>query len=112
MRGLNTEIKAYLATITEIEKFEVAGSFRRFKEMSKDLDFIISTQSPLKVQEALLQIPNKVKEVAVGATKVSLELEYDDETIGVDFRLIEPAPFITRYNISLVLKIIIFALDN
>lgn len=93
MRGLNTEIKAYLATITEIEKFEVAGSFRRFKEMSKDLDFIISTQSPLKVQEALLQIPNKVKEVAVGATKVSLELEYDDETIGVDFRLIEPAAF-------------------
>ncbi|RIL22060.1 DNA polymerase/3'-5' exonuclease PolX [Staphylococcus gallinarum] len=93
MRGLNTEIKAYLATITEIEKFEVAGSFRRFKEVSKDLDFIISTQSPLKVQEALLQIPNKVKEVAVGATKVSLELEYDDETIGVDFRLIEPAAF-------------------
>jgi DNA polymerase (family 10) len=29
----------------------------------------------------------------VGATKVSLELAYDDETIGVDFRLIEPAAF-------------------
>ena len=41
----------------------------------------------------MLEIPNKVKEVAVGQTKISLELTYDDETIGVDFRLIEPAAF-------------------
>ncbi|WP_341636438.1 DNA polymerase/3'-5' exonuclease PolX [Staphylococcus casei] len=93
MRGLNYEIKAYLETIDDIDQFEVAGSFRRFKEMSKDLDYIISTKQPLKVQQALLDIPNKVKEVAVGETKVSLELSYDDETIGVDFRLIEPAAF-------------------
>lgn len=38
-------------------------------------------------------MPNIVKQVAVGQTKVSLELAYDDETIGVDFRLIEPAAF-------------------
>ncbi|PTI79552.1 DNA polymerase/3'-5' exonuclease PolX [Staphylococcus succinus] len=93
MRGLNYEIKAYLETVDDIDQFEVAGSFRRFKEMSKDLDYIISTKQPLKVQQALLDIPNKVKEVAVGETKVSLELSYDDETIGVDFRLIEPAAF-------------------
>ncbi|WP_437271782.1 DNA polymerase/3'-5' exonuclease PolX [Staphylococcus succinus] len=93
MRGLNYEIKGYLKTIDDIDQFEVAGSFRRFKEMSKDLDYIISTEQPLKVQQALLDIPNKVKEVAVGETKVSLELSYDDETIGVDFRLIEPEAF-------------------
>ncbi|PTI69699.1 DNA polymerase/3'-5' exonuclease PolX [Staphylococcus succinus] len=93
MRGLNYEIKGYLETIGDIDQFEVAGSFRRFKEMSKDLDYIISTEQPLKVQQALLDIPNKVKEVAVGETKVSLELSYDDETIGVDFRLIEPEAF-------------------
>lgn len=93
MRGLNYEIKAYSETVDDIDQFEVAGSFRRFKEMSKDLDYIISTKQPLKVQQALLDIPNKVKEVAVGETKVSLELSYDDETIGVDFRLIEPAAF-------------------
>ncbi|AYX91150.1 DNA polymerase/3'-5' exonuclease PolX [Staphylococcus cohnii] len=93
MRGLNLEICDYLSSIETIEKYEVAGSFRRFKEMSKDLDYIISTNQPLEVQKALLKIPNKVKEVAVGATKVSLELTYDDETIGVDFRLIEPSAF-------------------
>ncbi|WP_449455743.1 hypothetical protein, partial [Streptococcus suis] len=90
MIKLKQMISDYLSHIDEIEQYEVAGSFRRMKEMSKDLDFIISTYEPLKVQSALLKIPNKVEEVAVGHTKVSLELEYDDEVIGVDFRMIEP----------------------
>lgn len=93
MRGLNIDIDDYLATVEAIEKYEVAGSFRRFKEVSKDLDYIISTKQPTEVQQALLNIPNKMKEIAVGSTKVSLELAYDDETIGVDFRLIEPSAF-------------------
>lgn len=93
MIKLKQMISDYLSHIDEIEQYEVAGSFRRMKEMSKDLDFIISTYEPLKVQSALLKIPNKVEEVAVGHTKVSLELEYDDEVIGVDFRMIEPASF-------------------
>ncbi|PTE69758.1 DNA polymerase/3'-5' exonuclease PolX [Staphylococcus devriesei] len=93
MRNLNKTIIQYLETLEEVEKYSEAGSFRRYKEMSKDLDYIISTNNPEKVQQQLLNIPNKVKEVAVGQTKVSLELTYDDETIGVDFRLIEPAAF-------------------
>lgn len=93
MKGLNTLITKHLQSIEAIERFEVAGSFRRKKEMSKDLDYIISTNDPLEVQQQLLAIPEKVEEVAVGKTKVSLELAFDDETIGVDFRLIEPAAF-------------------
>lgn len=93
MRNLNKTIIQYLETLEEIEKYSEAGSFRRYKEMSKDLDYIISTNNPEKVQQQLLNIPNKVKEVALGQTKVSLELTYDDEKIGVDFRLIEPAAF-------------------
>lgn len=93
IRGLNSEINDYLATVKDIDKYEVAGSYRRYKEMSKDLDYIISTDHPTSVQQSLLKMPNIVKQVAVGQTKVSLELAYDDETIGVDFRLIEPAAF-------------------
>ncbi|MGA4513949.1 DNA polymerase/3'-5' exonuclease PolX [Staphylococcus caledonicus] len=93
MRNLNKTIIQYLETLEEVEKYSEAGSFRRYKEMSKDLDYIISTNNPEKVQQQLLNLPNKVKEVAVGQTKVSLELTYDDETIGVDFRLIEPVAF-------------------
>lgn len=93
MRHLNKDIMTYLEQLEEVEHYSEAGSFRRYKEVSKDLDYIISTRHPLHVQQQLLNIPNKVKEVAVGETKVSLELEYDDETIGVDFRLVEPKAF-------------------
>lgn len=93
MIGLNQEIENYLKEISEIERFEVAGSFRRMKEMSKDLDYIMSTTQPSKVQKQLLDLPIKEKEVAVGDTKVSLEVAYDDETIGVDFRIVEPEAF-------------------
>lgn len=93
MRHLNKDIMTYLEQLEEVEHYSEAGSFRRYKEVSKDLDYIISTRHPLHVQQQLLNIPNKVKEVAVGETKMSLELEYDDETIGVDFRLVEPEAF-------------------
>lgn len=93
MRGLNNEIIDFIKKLEHVDNYSSAGSFRRYKEKSKDLDFIISTTQPLEVQQQLLNIPNKVKEVAVGDTKVSLELSYDDETIGVDFRLIEPKAF-------------------
>ncbi|SUM72506.1 DNA polymerase X family [Staphylococcus hominis] len=93
MRHLNKDIMTYLEQLEEVEHYSEAGSFRRYKEVSKDLDYIISTRHPLHVQQQLLNIPNKEKEVAVGETKVSLELEYDDETIGVDFRLVEPEAF-------------------
>ena len=93
MRHLNKDIMTYLEQLEEVEHYSEAGSFRRYKEVSKDLDYIISTRHPLHVQQHLLNIPNKVKEVAVGETKVSLELEYDDETIGVDFRLVESEAF-------------------
>ena len=88
MRHLNKDIMTYLEQLEEVEHYSEAGSFRRYKEVSKDLDYIISTRHPLHVQQHLLNIPNKV-----GETKVSLELEYDDETIGVDFRLVEPEAF-------------------
>ena len=41
IRGLNGIIIDYLETIDSIERYSEAGSFRRYKEMSKDLDYII-----------------------------------------------------------------------
>lgn len=90
---LNQEIEAYLSTIDALEQYHVAGSFRRVREMSKDLDYIISSNQPEAVQKALLELPHKVKDVAVGLTKVSVEVEFEDEIIEVDFRIIEPAAY-------------------
>ncbi|PTJ92541.1 DNA polymerase/3'-5' exonuclease PolX [Staphylococcus simulans] len=90
---LNQEIEEYLETIDALEQYHVAGSFRRVKEMSKDLDYIMSTNDPETVQQALLKVPHKVKDVAVGLTKVSVEVEFEDETIEIDFRIVKPSAY-------------------
>ena len=45
MRGLNNEIIEFIKQLDDVDNYSSAGSFRRYKEMSKDLDFIISTRS-------------------------------------------------------------------
>ena len=87
-------IEEVLAGITEIERFSVAGSFRRVKESSKDLDFVISTTAVEKVREALVIELPVTTIIAAGDTKISLTLNFD-ELIDVDFRLVEPASFTT-----------------
>lgn len=97
--SINTMIKAhevinqFLDNIEDINQYQVAGSFRRMKEMSKDLDYIISTEEPTNVQQALLEFPDIKEQIAVGQTKVSLDLQIEDDVIGVDFRLIQPEAF-------------------
>ena len=57
---INTMIKAhevinqFLDNIEDINQYQVAGSFRRMKEMSKDLDYIISTEEPTKYNKLCL----------------------------------------------------------
>ncbi|MDN5709549.1 MAG: DNA polymerase/3'-5' exonuclease PolX [Planococcus sp. (in: firmicutes)] len=87
-------IENLLTTISEVAKFSVAGSFRRTKETSKDLDFIVATDEPAKVKEQLLTgLPVK-ETIASGDTKVSVAVEVV-EPIDVDFRLVAPKEFAT-----------------
>ncbi|MGX9135503.1 DNA polymerase/3'-5' exonuclease PolX [Rummeliibacillus sp. JY-2-4R] len=80
------EIETTLQTIPEIEQSSVAGSFRRVKEQSKDVDFIIATSNPIAVKEALLSKLVIKEIIAAGDTKVSVTLRTDD--INVDFRIV------------------------
>jgi DNA polymerase (family 10) len=87
-------IEEIVGNIKQVDRFSVAGSFRRVKETSKDLDFIISTNQPGEVKEALLiQLP-VTEIIASGETKVSVTIEFE-ELIDVDFRLVEPESYIT-----------------
>jgi len=88
------EIETLLSSIQEIERFSVAGSFRRVNETSKDLDFVIATKHPEIVKEQLLN-RLAVKEIAgSGETKVSVVLDLD-ELVSVDFRLVSNNEYIT-----------------
>lgn len=86
------EIEKQLSQIDEIEQFSVAGSYRRFRETVKDLDFVIATRFPKNVSEKLAELEKIQSVVASGETKVTIEVLYE-YPIQVDFRLVEPYQF-------------------
>jgi DNA polymerase (family X) len=88
------DIEELLKTISEVQKFSVAGSFRRVNETSKDIDFIIATEEPEKVKEQLLAELAIKEVVAAGDTKVSIVLDIED-VVNIDFRLVSLNEFAT-----------------
>ncbi|MCP1145498.1 DNA polymerase/3'-5' exonuclease PolX [Lysinibacillus endophyticus] len=88
------DIQNVLLDILEIQKFSVAGSFRRVSEMSKDIDFIVATDKPEKVKEQLLENLVIKEVVAAGDTKVSVIIDGEDP-VSVDFRLVAENEFAT-----------------
>lgn len=90
-------INEKLSHITAIEKFSVAGSYRRVKEASKDIDFIIATEFPIEVREELLKVLPILKVIAAGDTKVSITLDVENE-VDVDFRLVNMDQFASALN--------------
>ncbi|WP_088006599.1 DNA polymerase/3'-5' exonuclease PolX [Indiicoccus explosivorum] len=85
-------LEAILRDIDEISRFQAAGSYRRTKETSKDLDFIIATEEPDTVKEKLLATLPVLETIASGSTKVSVTLDQQDP-IDADFRLVAPDEF-------------------
>ncbi|WP_042223286.1 DNA polymerase/3'-5' exonuclease PolX [Oceanobacillus manasiensis] len=92
MLPIAEKIEAYLSQVKEIDEFSRAGSLRRMRETVKDIDFIIATEQPEMVREALLNIENVKEVIAKGDTKVSVTLE-DIYDINVDFRLVAQSEF-------------------
>ncbi|MER2106252.1 MAG: DNA polymerase/3'-5' exonuclease PolX [Solibacillus sp.] len=88
------EINELLASLETVQKFSVAGSFRRVKETSKDIDFIVATAAPEAVREALLTRLVVLETVAAGDTKVSVVLDRE-EPVSVDFRLVSLEEYAT-----------------
>lgn len=88
------EINVLLASMDEVERFSVAGSFRRVKETSKDVDFIVATSAPTAVREKLLAGLIIQETVAAGDTKVSVILDRE-EPVSVDFRLVKREEYAT-----------------
>ncbi|MET3196356.1 DNA polymerase (family 10) [Bacillus sp. OAE603] len=89
------KIEAYLSKMNDVDKFSRAGSLRRVRETVKDLDFIIASNQPESVREQLLSMPEIVRVIAGGDTKVSLVLKGTEYEISVDFRIIQPKEFAT-----------------
>lgn len=83
-----------LRKIPQVERVEPAGSLRRYKETVKDLDFVVATESPRQVAEAIIDLPEVVQVVNHGESKVSVIVEME-WAIQVDVRLVRPQQFVS-----------------
>lgn len=88
------QIEALLGSMKEVERFSVAGSFRRALETSKDIDFIVVTEAVEEVRKKLLNSLAIQEVVAAGDTKISVILDLD-EPVSVDFRLVKDNEYAT-----------------
>ncbi|PTL39896.1 DNA polymerase/3'-5' exonuclease PolX [Alkalicoccus saliphilus] len=82
-----------LDKMTAVLRWELAGSFRRGRETVKDLDFIISTENPGAVKDAILALPEIDAVIGKGEAKISVEFQFGDVIIPADFRIVEDRSF-------------------
>lgn len=73
-----------------VERVEVAGSLRRWRETIKDLDFVCATKDSDKVMDFFVSLPGVASIVGKGSTKTSVLL---DSGMQADLRCVEPAQF-------------------
>lgn len=89
------KVEENIAKMKGIIRFSRAGSLRRLRETVKDLDYIIATNNPQLVREELLKFQNVGEVIASGETKISLQLNFEEFRISVDFRLVKEEEFAT-----------------
>lgn len=78
---LVAQLEAHPATI----RVSIAGSLRRHKEIVKDVDMVLSTESPAEVAAAFAAMPQVVDVLAQGERKTTVRVH---SGIQVDLRLV------------------------
>jgi DNA polymerase (family 10) len=73
-----------------VDKIEVAGSIRRWKDTVKDIDILTTSKKPAEVMDAFVKLPHMGRVLAHGETKSSI---VTDEGIQVDLRVVEEDSF-------------------
>src|SRR6202008_1770708 len=68
--------------------------YRRAKDFSSDVDFVLSVTDPAAVRSSILSKLPIMEVVAAGDTKVSVKLDLE-EPIDVDFRFVTEAQYAT-----------------
>jgi DNA polymerase (family 10) len=83
-------LREQLAGHPLVERVELAGSCRRFKEIVKDLDLVAGTADPDAVIQFFQQLPEVAQVVASGSTKSTVVLH---SGMNVDLRVVVPREF-------------------
>ena len=80
-RQLTSQLEAHPGTI----RVSIAGSLRRHKEIVKDVDIVLSTDTPADVAAAFAALPQVVEVLSQGDRKTTVRLK---SGIQVDLRLV------------------------
>src|SRR5205085_2702178 len=90
------QLRSDLAAHPDASQVSIAGSFRRRKEIVRDLDFIVASKSPDAITEFFCAHPLVESLIARGPTKTSMRLK---SGIQCDLRAISNAeyPFALNY---------------
>jgi len=87
---ITKDILRKLENLKEVEKLNVAGSFRRRKETIGDIDILVVSKKPEKVMDFFVGMDNVAKVWGKGSTKSSIRTE---EGIDVDLRVVPAKSF-------------------
>ena len=89
-------LKRDLAAQPDALHVDLAGSYRRRREIVRDLDFIVATKKPERITDFLITHPLVESIIARGPTKTSVRLR---SGIQCDLRVVTPAeyPFALNY---------------
>ncbi len=93
--AFRTAVENALEKMDTVKKYGVAGSARRFKETSGDLDYIIEVTDVGAFTESFLAASIVKDTVAKGEKKLSVVIEEDMDEINVDFRFVTKDEYFT-----------------
>ncbi|WP_413943675.1 DNA polymerase/3'-5' exonuclease PolX [Bdellovibrio sp. HCB-162] len=79
-------LSRYLSKAPGLQKLEVAGSFRRRKEVVADLDILVTAKKSQPVMEHFLKFENIAKVISKGSTRSTVNLK---SGLQVDLRVVD-----------------------
>nr|WP_295901015.1 DNA polymerase/3'-5' exonuclease PolX [uncultured Bdellovibrio sp.] len=79
-------LSRYLSKAPGLQKLEVAGSFRRRKEIVADLDILVTAKKSQPVMEHFLKFENIAKVISKGSTRSTVNLK---SGLQVDLRVVD-----------------------
>lgn len=86
-RKVARDVLEHMKSAPGLIKIEVAGSFRRLKETSGDLDFLCAGKNSGEIIERFTKMPHVERVLAAGSTKASVVL---DRGLQCDLRVVKP----------------------